>query len=412
MNSLLLECFSGISGDMFVGAMLDLGVPFSRLQETLNKLPACSDINISHEKKSKLGISGTKFDVHLHNHHGHKNQDHHGHTHEDHHHGQSWREIKSMLENHLDDALVLSAALGIFEKVAEAEARIHGVDVAEVHFHEVGAWDSIADIVCAAVCIRELGITSARVSRLAEGTGFVQCQHGRYPLPVPATLEILQGFPIEQEPVPHELITPTGAAILAHLCGNQAQGSSANVFSTSKIGYGLGARDLDDRPNLLRARLSGTSQTHHYASDEVVLLTANFDDMSGEAVGSLMEKLMFEGALDVIAIPSTMKKGRSGIQLQVMTDDSSQAGILDILFKDSSTFGVRVQKVSRKILERDFVEVRIVGHPIAVKRGFIDGKPVKFHPEYEDCAAAAAASGKPLSTIQHESISLASTLSP
>jgi len=291
-------------------------------------------------------------------------------------------------------------ALAIFHRIAVAEAKIHGKTIADVHFHEVGALDSIVDIVGAAVAIEQMGITRVESSPLVEGIGSVQCAHGRFPLPAPATLEILHGVPLRQIEVDHELITPTGAAILAELVTSF---NGLNDFTTEKIGYGLGSRNFPDRPNVLRALLgSQASGTVHESRDQVLVLETNLDDATGEELGHLAEVLTQAGVHDVSFAPLAMKKNRPGHLLQVIAPLDMQDKLTKIIFSHSPTFGLRIQIMDRVKLVRAMKTVETPYGAVGVKVGSWEGSEVQIHPEYEDCHRIALAAGVALTDVIRE----------
>jgi len=454
MKILYLDCFSGISGDMFLGAMLDLGLDLSVLQAEIAKLQLPESLALKARREERCGIAGVKFDVvipehdhhshdsghhdHSHSHehdhghecghhhhdhhecndsshhhgHGHQQHDHsHEHGHHHHVHGRTYADIRALINQSRLSISVKGRALAIFKRVAEAEAKIHGKNINTVHFHEVGALDSIADIVGAAVAVEHLQISGVEASPLVEGSGSVHCAHGHFPLPAPATLEILRGIPLKQINLPHELITPTGAAILAELCTSF---SGLSGLAVEKIGYGLGSRNFPDRPNVLRAMIGNKTVENETGSsaesnqDQVLVIESNLDDATGEELGHLAERLAQAGAFDVSFIPMTMKKNRPGHLLQVIAPTSVQDQLIRLLFNHSPSFGLRIQKTDRFILDRQIITVDSTHGPIRVKVGHWEGRPVQIHPEYEDCHQASLKSGRPLREIIEEAKTAAS----
>ena len=395
MRILYLDCFSGISGDMMVGALADLGTTPSTFEWELSKLEL-GDYHLHFERQTRGGISGVKFDVHG------------GATHvapdtrspESHHHAHSdassrrFSEIRELLQaSRLSDFVKLHAT-GIFRRIGEAEAKIHGVAIEEVQFHEVGALDSIVDIVLTCVGFEALQAARVYVSELVDGQGTFRCTHGEYPLPAPATLEILRNIPIRQVAVPFELITPTGAAIVAefhHFVGAMPE------MRPTKIGYGLGKRDLVDRPNILRAVLGEAEESE--SSDRIVELQANIDDLSPEILGAVQARLLKVGALDAFFTPIQMKKNRPGILLSVLCRPSDRQKIQELLFTETSTFGIRYREIERITLDREVVQVPTAFGSIEIKIGRQDGKILQVSPEFESCNAAAERSQQPLKRI-------------
>ncbi|HEY3663083.1 MAG TPA: nickel pincer cofactor biosynthesis protein LarC, partial [Chthoniobacterales bacterium] len=294
---LYLDCLSGISGDMTVGALCDLGVEPGTIRSELDKL-SLGEVQYEFERQSRQGISGIKFLV----------------RENAHAHARRWAAIRELIGLSTLSDFVRQKALAIFERIALAEAKIHGVPVETVGFHEVGAIDSIADIVAACVALEALGRPRVVVSPLREGRGWIDCAHGRFPLPAPATLEILRGVELELVDESWESITPTGAAIAGEF--GESFGAMPRM-EIEKVGYGIGTRELKERPNVLRAVLGHVTNASpaEYESDTVIEIETNIDDLSPEITGAVMERLLALGALDVILTPVQMKKNRPGVRL-------------------------------------------------------------------------------------------------
>jgi pyridinium-3,5-bisthiocarboxylic acid mononucleotide nickel chelatase len=396
MRILYVDCFSGISGDMMVGALADLGINPSAFEWELSKLEL-GDCHLHFERQKRGGIAGVKFGIHP------------GATHAEtgpgscppeslytHSHGPSRRlsEIRELLQSSELSDFVKQHATAIFCRIGEAESKIHGLTIEEVQFHEVGALDSIVDIVLTCVGLEALQATRVYFSELVDGQGTFRCAHGEYPLPAPATLEILRNIPIRQVKVPFELITPTGAAIVAEF--HDAVGTLPEMRPT-RIGYGLGARELFDRPNILRAVLGDAEKSQ--SSDRIVELHANIDDLSPEILGAVQARLLKVGALDVFFTPIQMKKNRPGTLLSVLCRPSHRQKIQEILFTETSTFGIRYREIDRVMLDRELVQVQTVFGPIQIKIGKQDGKVFQVSPEFESCNAAAEQSQQPLKRI-------------
>ena len=429
MRILFLDCFSGISGDMTVGALCDLGVKPSTFEWELSKLDI-GDFHMHFERKQRKNIEGVKFGIHAgstHTHdqdedpdehgqvhaHAHEHEHEHGHAHpeqehehdheheHEHSHGRSYAEICSLLEASDLSDFVKKHALSIFRRVAEAEAKIHGATVESIGFHEVGALDSIADIVLACVGIEELGVEEIHVGKLADGHGWVDCAHGRFPIPAPATLEILRGLPVAQIDEPYEFITPTGAAIAAEF----GQGFGAMPAMTiEKIGYGLGSRQLESRPNVLRAvlgeRAREAAAESGFGTDTVTQIETNIDDLSPEIVGATIDRLLANGALDAFFTPAQMKKNRPGVLLTVLCEPAKVAALSALIFRETSSFGLRLSEKRRLKLERRFETVRTAHGDIQVKLGFdVAGTLLQVAPEFESCRAAAERTGQPLREV-------------
>jgi hypothetical protein len=378
-----LDCPSGISGDMFCAALLDLGVPLPLFQEGVQSLHLPEKVVLKTEKAVRGGLAGTRFLVEEPGHHHH----HHDHGH---HHGRNWAEIRDLLKKSKLAPEVRDSALAMFQRVADAEAKLHGVPVETVHFHEVGAVDSIVDLVCAAAGVQHLKVTQITATTPVEGTGTIQCAHGKFPLPAPATAEILRGIPIRQIDVPHELTTPTGAAILAHFVKIFGPLDS---FAADKIGYGLGTRDLPGRPNVLRAFLGKASASGGVNSDTVVEIRTHLDDITGEHLAHAIDRLMAEGALDAAASPLVMKKGRPGHLLAVLALPADAEKLAATVLRETTAFGLRMERVERRTLRREEKTVQTPHGPVRVKLGYLGDKLLQIHPEDDDCRRLAASSG-------------------
>lgn len=415
MRVLFLDCFSGISGDMTVGALCDLGVKPSALEWELGKLEI-GDFHMHFERDQRQQITGVKFGIHEgathreeahshepHHHHEHGHSHDHGHSHghqlaQGHAHGRTHAEIRKLIEESELSDFVKMRALSIFQRIAVAEGKIHGVPADDVAFHEVGALDSIADIVCVCAGIESLRVEKVFASRLTDGSGWIDCAHGRFPLPAPATLEILQGIPIAQVDEPYEFITPTGAAILAEFCDGFGP---MPAIAVEKIGYGIGSRVIPSRPNVLRAVLGEMSAAVHgeFEKDVITRMETNLDDLSPEIAGAVMERLFAAGALDVFLTPIQMKKNRPAFQLTVLCEESAVDRLAGIVFAETTSFGLRMDRVERLKLERKFEEVETAFGKVTVKLGLKGGKVVQVAPEFESCKAASEKAGVALREV-------------
>ncbi|MCT4565830.1 MAG: nickel pincer cofactor biosynthesis protein LarC [Maledivibacter sp.] len=427
MKVLYYDCFCGISGDMNLGAMIDLGVDKDYLLKEISKLNLESEYEIDVKKAIKKGISGTKVDVilknqdtgHKHDHrsnhseehcHNHGVQHHHDHDHDSHnshndgiHHGhhrhdhhRNLKDIEDILgSSNLSDR-VKKLSKDMFMKIAEAEAKVHGKSLYEVHFHEVGAIDSIIDIVGSAICLDYLDVDKVMASKVQVGGGFVKCAHGIIPVPAPATLEILKDIPIKTGIVDFETTTPTGAAILA---SNVKEFTDKLGFSIEKIGYGIGNRELEI-PNVLRVYL-GRGENKETIEDQYMLET-NIDDMNPELYSYVEERLLEEGALDVFKTPIIMKKGRPAIKLTVLVDEEREKDVIGIIFKETTSIGIRKYKVEKIMLKRDFAHIQTKYGKVKIKNSYYQGSLLKFKPEYEDCKGLAKKNDKPISEIYRE----------
>lgn len=381
MKVLYFDCFAGISGDMTLGALLDLGVDKDVLLNELNKLNVSGfTIDISRAKKN--GIEGTNVDIRL---------DAHNHKHEH----RNLHDIEKIIDESALDENVKKISKAMFMKVAQAEAKIHGTTIENIHFHEVGALDSIVDIVGVAICMNMLKVDKVISSPLHDGTGFVKCQHGLIPIPAPAVLEILReaSVPFYSTGIKNELVTPTGAAIIATLAeefGNMPE------MVVEKVGYGAGKRNMEI-PNLLRVTL-GEVKKKITPNDEVIVMESNIDDMTGEVAGYVMEKLFSAGALDVFYTPIYMKKNRPAVKLTVICSQEKLGAIEHIILSETSTIGIRKYKTERICMDRKIITVNTPYGLARVKVSSL-GDIEKYAPEYEDCKKLAQIAHLPLKDI-------------
>jgi len=381
MKILYFDCFSGVSGDMTLAALLDLGLPQEKLRLELEKLGLKNYI-LNIFQGSRNGIAGMGIEVKV----GPKEENH-----------RHFSDILKIIEGSSLKPEVKKTSLAIFQRLAEAEAKVHAQRVEEVHFHEVGAVDSIVDIVGTAIGIDYFQPGRILSTELPMGRGFVQCQHGRLPLPAPATLEVLKGYPLKNVEVEGELVTPTGAAIVATLSSDV---TSFPAMTAEKIGYGMGKKDFPDRPNLLRLVLG--EATEAYLTDRVTILEANIDDMNPEFYDYLMECLFNRGALDVSLNPLLMKKNRPGTLLRVIAQEHDAEALTDLILRESSTLGVRRYSAGRKKLDREIKEVETKYGRVRVK---VSGD-LRFQPEYEDCKRIAQEKGVPIQEVYLEAMKL------
>ncbi len=381
MKVLYLDCFAGISGDMFLGALLDLGVSEDALRAELSKLEL-RGYQISSRRVIKQNISATKFDViesPTPSPMVRKTGDHRGYS-----------DIVAMIERSALSPAVKERAQRVFRRIGEAESKIHGISLEKVHFHEIGAVDSIVDIVGACIAVEALRVDEIQASPPRLGSGFVETAHGRFPVPAPATLELLKGIPVQSSSDPVELVTPTGAAFLAEFCGKFGP---MPAMSIEKIGYGAGSRDLDKAPNVLRAVLGVASVVSTRSADEtdaVAVIETNIDDMNPQLFGDVMEQVLVAGALDVFLTPVQMKKNRPGTQLTVLCERNSVDALAELLLTHTTSFGVRVHEAQRRKLAREIVTVKTKFGAIEVKVGRLGSKIVTRSPEFESCKQAAA----------------------
>ena len=424
MKIAYFDCFSGISGDMTLGALVDAGVPPEILTDGLATLKLDAEFSLHFEKSVKHGITGTRAIVEVHpahtpshQHAAHTHTHEHGHAHHHHEHGPSRHlsDIFKLLDDSDVDAQVRETAKRVFDRLAEAEAKVHNTTKAKVHLHEVSGIDSIVDIVGVVIGLAHLNIDAIYASPLSLGRGFVRCAHGLMPVPVPGTMELLRGVPVHQTDIPKELVTPTGAALITTL----AQGFGAMPqMRLDHVGYGAGTRDLEQRPNLLRLCLGektsdiGLKTTHHHAeTDTVDIIETNVDDMSPEITGYVTSQLFEHGALDVFLIPIFMKKGRPATQITVLCPPARRDALIERLLTETTTFGVRLSSADRIKLRREFVHVETQWGKIQAKRGYLNGALIKTVPEYEDCKRLAEQNNVPLRQVYTEALNnLSSTV--
>lgn len=379
MKILYFDCFAGISGDMTVGALLDLGVPLSFLTEELARLPiSLSGYTLSAEETSRRGIRAAKFSVRVTEDQPHRH----------------YSDIAGLIERSTLAAKVKEQAGQIFLRLAEAEAKVHGVELSRVHFHEVGALDSIIDIVGTALCLQYLGIKELYASALPLGSGYVETAHGRLPVPAPATAELLRGMPVHGELGAGERVTPTGAAILAALCSGFGAPPS---FTVTEVGNGAGDRDFPDTPNILRVMLGEKHSS--LPADEIRVLETHIDDMNPEILGFLMDRIMAAGALDVAFTPLQMKKNRPGVCITILTPPALLDKIARLLLAETSAIGVRHYPATRLKLHRSLEERDTSLGRVRVKVIRDDTALVRIVPEFEECRRIAETRGIPLQDV-------------
>jgi uncharacterized protein (TIGR00299 family) protein len=387
MRVAYLDAFSGLAGDMFVGALLDCGLDVGALERELAKL-AVGGYVIRREHRERSGIVATKFIVDVRGAHTHDAS---GHSH------RPFRAIRELIRQSGLRPHVCELALQVFVKLAEAEGKVHGVEPDDVEFHEVGAVDAIVDVVGAAWAIDALSIGELIVSPLPLGSGITRSAHGPLPIPGPATVELLRGFPVRLGDGSGELVTPTGAAIVAALGRPDAMPERLVV---ERVGYGAGDRELADRPNLLRVLLG--EREAGIGVDSLLLLETNLDDLNPELYEHVMERLFGEGARDVFFAPIHMKKNRPAVLLSVLADPARREALVRVLFEETSTLGVRLWPVERLRIERETREVETRFGRVRVKIGKGPGGVANVAPEYEDCRRVANAASVPLKLVYQE----------
>lgn len=437
MRIAYLDCFSGMSGDMFLGALIDAGVSAKLLEEMVAALDVGARLEIS--KVNRSGITATRVDVlvhgekelpreefwaqrekeprhshaheHTHEHahaHSHSHSSSHSHTHDPkpgapapHDHGRSLTEIKRIIQNAAISAQAKKTAIRIFEALGAAEAKIHNVDIESVHFHEVGAVDAMVDIVGAAVGVEALEVGEIVCSPLNVGGGTVKCAHGTFPVPAPATVELLQGAPVFSSGIQAELLTPTGAAIVKTLA---ARFGAFPEMKIEKSGYGAGTRDFPGHANVVRLTVGEAAShiTANTSQETISVLEANLDDLNPQVFGYVLYRLLAEGALDVYGMAVQMKKNRPGTLLTILCKPEDAAKLTQIVFTETTTLGVRQRQEQRSTLARRWVPVTTPWGEVRMKIASMNGTVTNYAPEYEDCRRIAAEHHVPLKTVMQE----------
>jgi uncharacterized protein (TIGR00299 family) protein len=439
MRIAYLECFSGISGDMFLGALVDAGVPAALLEETVAALKVGARLEISRVMRG--GISATKVDVwvdgekdlpreeywerggHSHRHsHEHHEPSEHSHSRRGessraiapaphsserasrplpHGHSRGLTEIRAIISAAAISEAAKKTAISIFEALGAAEAKIHSVPIESIHFHEVGAVDAMVDIVCAAVGAEALGVDEIVCSPLNVGGGMVKCAHGTFPVPAPATVELLKDAPVYSSGVQAELVTPTGAAIVRTLASRFAAFPEMKI---EKSGYGAGSREFPELPNVLRLTVGEATAAAKTSSEIVTVLEANLDDLNPQVFGYVMDRLLEEGALDAFGLPVQMKKNRPGMVLTVLCKPEDAGRLTQILFAETTTLGVRRRDEVRQTLARRWESVHTAWGDIRIKIASMNGTVTNYAPEYEDCRRIAAERHVPLKTVMNKAV--------
>ncbi len=397
MRVLYFDAFAGVSGDMTVGALLDLGLDLEHLRAELAGLPV-HGYTLRAEPRLVHGIRAMKFDVDLAHAHGHGSHAPAGHG-QGHHAHRAWAEIRAMLEGSGLAPAVKERALAIFARLAEAEGAVHGVAAEAVTFHEVGAVDSIVDIVGTAIGLVALGVERVHVSPLPLGSGLVHAQHGVIPVPGPATAALLRGFATRIGDGAGELVTPTGAAIVAALADPDAPVPPLRIEA---VGYGAGTRTLPDRPNLLRLLLGRAAAQP--AADELVELAATIDDANPELYAHALEAVCAAGARDAWLVPAQMKKQRPGVVLHALADAAAREAVAGAILRETTAIGVRCHAVQRTVLPREVISVETPWGAVRVKIATAPDGTRNLAPEYEDCRRAASAHGVALKLVYQAAI--------
>src|SRR5229473_5180443 len=413
MRLAYLDCFSGISGDMFLAALIDAGVPPKLFEETVAALNIGAtkvDVVMNGEKDSPREVKASAPHDHTHAHDHHHDVHHHEpHSHE-HHHSRSLTEIREIIRQSKISDSAKATAVAIFEKLGAAESKIHNVPIDQIHFHEVGAADALVDIICAAGGAEALAVDEIICSPLNVGGGTVNCAHGVFPVPAPATVELLKSTPVYSSGLQAELVTPTGAAIVATLATRFSPFPEMKIEQT---GYGAGTRDFPAHPNVLRitigdvcgaGALARVGSGKGLSQDTIAVLEANLDDLNPQVFGYVMDRLLEAGALDVFATPVQMKKNRPGSLLTILSKPEDAPKLTEIVFAETTTLGVRRREETRQILARKWNTVSTRFGDVRIKIASLNGTVTSYAPEYEDCRRIAAELKVPLKTVMNEAM--------
>ncbi len=422
MRIAYLECFAGISGDMFLGALVDAGVDPKLLEATVASLNLGAALKI--EKVDRSGIHATQVQVlvngrsaeaaaalthshehehtHSHDHDAHSRKHSHSEAHT-HSHGRSLSIIRQLIENATLDAPVKTIAIRAFELLGHSEAKIHNVPVDAIHFHEVGAVDAIVDIVAVAAGSYALNASAWVCSPLNVGGGIVECAHGTFPVPAPATMDLLQGAPTYSSGMQMELVTPTGAALVRAL---DCTFGPSPAMRVDRIGYGAGTRNPKRFPNVVRLSLGETDEMVSISGDTIVVMETAVDDMNPQVLGDFTERALQAGALDVMCSSVQMKKNRLGTLVTILSDRMHAGELQQLLFRETSTLGVRIREERRACLDRKFVSVQTAWGKIRIKVGLLNGVEVNAAPEYEDCRQCAEKHSIPLKLVMQSALAM------
>lgn len=403
MRIIQFNSVGGASGDMLLGALVQLGADVNVLNRELASLLPEEKFKIEVLPKASYGINGMSAKVIIedepHSHH-HHHEHAHAHTAEHSHHHRKFSDIRSMLiESDLPDA-VKDMAVKVFSALAEAEGKIHGMAPDDVHFHEVGAVDSIVDITGCCLAMHLLQVDVIAVAPLPVGQGTMQCQHGIYPIPAPATTELLRGLQVTQTDQPYELVTPTGAALLSTWPHIKIPAGCA----VKGIANSFGHRELNNRPNLLRAVLYEQVETEAMTSGQCLIMETNIDDSTPEIIGNAFNRLLEAGALDVWTSPIQMKNQRPAVKLTVLCEESDREKLQQIIFRETSTFGIREFTANRACLDRRFTTVETDYGQVRIKIGSLNGEDITFSPEMADCVRCAKAHDVPVKTVYNAAL--------
>jgi pyridinium-3,5-bisthiocarboxylic acid mononucleotide nickel chelatase len=379
MRTLYFDCFAGASGDMILGAAVGAGVDANALREQLSLLNI-EGFSLDFETVDKSGLSATLARVHTVHEHKHRHLS----------------DIEKIINNSQLGPGVKQRAIAVFTRLAEAEAHVHNEPIERVHFHEVGALDAIVDVVGAAICFELLNIERFVCSPLHVGSGTVDMSHGRFPVPPPAVAELLKGVPYYSTDIKGELVTPTGAAIITTVCSEYGP---MPLMKAEQTGYGAGAREYENFPNALRMIVGETASPRN-SEEQLLMIETNIDDASPQIIGHVMDRAFALGARDCYFTPVQMKKNRPGVLLSVLCDRELKEALMEMLFNETTTLGVRSYEVARRALERRMVTVQTAYGPIDVKVGNLNGRVVNVMPEFEQCRDAASRSGVALKEVE------------
>jgi uncharacterized protein (TIGR00299 family) protein len=403
-RTLYFDCFAGASGDMVLGALIDVGLPIDELRRAIGSLALEGGWHVHADRVLRAGVSATKFKLHAHDHDGndkhhehHEHAEHHehneGHQHHDH---RSLKEIEGAISRSALSAAGKQKATSLFRRLAEAESAIHQIPVERIHLHEVGALDSIVDIVGAVFGMEWFGIDDIVASPLNVGGGVVTCAHGTFPVPAPATARLLTGVPTYSTGAVGELVTPTGALLLTAYAKSFGPMPPMRV---ERIGYGAGDRDPAGSPNVLRVFV-GARESAGPGTETIVSLECEIDDMNPQIFGALMDRLHEAGALDVLYAPVQMKKNRPGTLVTILAPAERREALADLMFRETTTIGLRWHQMTRERLDRETVSVATPHGDVRIKVARRAGRIVNAQPEFEDCARIAAARGVPIKEVQ------------
>lgn len=383
MKTLYFDCFAGASGNMILGGLVALGVDQNELIEQI-KLLKIPNFEIEFTTVNKSGISAIHANVKVPHEHAHRHLS----------------DIEKIINDSDLADKIKTRAIQIFTNLAEAEAKIHGIEVQKVHFHEVGAMDAIIDVVGACIGFEMLGIEKFACSKIHVGSGFAKMAHGKFPIPPPAVSELLTGIPIYSTEITGELCTPTGAAIISTLSETYGE---INDLQTEKIGYGAGTRDYQDFPNVIRLMIGETSDLRLKTQDSrLIVLETNLDDTTGQVLGFVMEKAFEMGALDCWFTPIQMKKNRPATMISILCDKENRQKLTELLYVETTTLGVRVREIERDCLEREFVKIATQFGEIDVKIGLLNGKQVNAMPEFDQLKRIATENNIPIKLLKEQ----------